>query len=282
MTRPLSSVAWIDGRWGTPEQLQLPLADRGLQLADGLFETVWVEGGRPQLLAEHLQRWQRSAALLGMAAPPAAASLEPLLLEAIERAQLASGPGGGALRLNWSRGDQRGRGIDLPQGPTTAAEHRLWLQLTPCKATFTPLTAMVSRQETRNASSLLSRCKTFAYGQAVQARREAQQAGAEEALLRSSSGGLCCGTTANLLVQRQGRWLTPPLSSGCLPGVMRGRLLELGLVEEAPLEASPAAGERWLLINSLGCRPLLRLDGHPLEAWPEAETEAERLWRKLL
>jgi 4-amino-4-deoxychorismate lyase len=282
MTRPLSSVAWIDGRWGTPEQLQLPLADRGLQLADGLFETVWVEGGRPQLLAEHLQRWQRSAALLGMAAPPAAASLEPLLLEAIERAQLASGPGGGALRLNWSRGDQRGRGIDLPQGPTTAAEHRLWLQLTPCKATFTPLTAMVSRQETRNASSLLSRCKTFAYGQAVQARREAQQAGAEEALLRSSSGGLCCGTTANLLVQRQGRWLTPPLSSGCLPGVMRGRLLELGLVEEAPLEASPAAGERWLLINSLGCRPLLRLDGHPLEAWPEAETEAERLWRRLL
>jgi 4-amino-4-deoxychorismate lyase len=282
MTRPLSSVAWIDGRWGTPEQLQLPLADRGLQLADGLFETVWVEGGRPQLLAEHLQRWQRSAALLGMAAPPAAASLEPLLLEAIERAQLASGPGGGALRLNWSRGDQRGRGIDLPQGPTTAAEHRLWLQLTPCKAIFTPLTAMVSRQETRNASSLLSRCKTFAYGQAVQARREAQQAGAEEALLRSSSGGLCCGTTANLLVQRQGRWLTPPLSSGCLPGVMRGRLLELGLVEEAPLEASPAAGERWLLINSLGCRPLLRLDGHPLEAWPEAETEAERLWRKLL
>ena len=282
MTRPLSSVAWIDGRWGTPEQLQLPLADRGLQLADGLFETVWVEGGRPQLLAEHLQRWQRSAALLGMAAPPAAASLEPLLLEAIERAQLASGPGGGALRLNWSRGDQRGRGIDLPQGPTTAAEHRLWLQLTPCKAIFTPLTAMVSRQETRNASSLVSRCKTFAYGQAVQARREAQQAGAEEALLRSSSGGLCCGTTANLLVQRQGRWLTPPLSSGCLPGVMRGRLLELGLVEEAPLEASPAAGERWLLINSLGCRPLLRLDGHPLEAWPEAETEAERLWRRLL
>jgi 4-amino-4-deoxychorismate lyase len=282
MTRPLSSVAWIDGRWGTPEQLQLPLADRGLQLADGLFETVWVEGGRPQLLAEHLQRWQRSAALLGMAAPPAAASLEPLLLEAIERAQLAHGSGDGALRLNWSRGDQRGRGIDLPQGPTTAAEHRLWLQLTPCKATFTPLTAMVSRQETRNASSLVSRCKTFAYGQAVQARREARQAGAEEALLRSSSGGLCCGTTANLLVQRQGRWLTPPLSSGCLPGVMRGRLLELGLVEEAPLEASPAAGERWLLINSLGCRPLLRLDGHPLEAWPEAETEAERLWRKLL
>jgi hypothetical protein len=54
------------------------------------------------------------------------------------------------------------------------------------------------------------------------------------------------------------------------------------LAEEAPLVASPSAGERWLLINSLGCRPLLRLDGHPLTAWPEATAEAERLWRRLL
>jgi len=141
---------------------------------------------------------------------------------------------------------------------------------------------MVSRQETRNSSSLMSRCKTFAYGQAIQARREAQRAGAQEALLRSNSGELCCGATANVLVQRQGRWLTPPLSSGCLPGVMRSRLLELGLAEEARLEASAEPGDRWLLINSLSCRPLLRLDGQPLGVWLEAEEEAKRLWRRLL
>ena len=186
------------------------------------------------------------------------------------------------MRLNWSRGDHRGRGIDLPDAPPEATQHRLWLQLTPTQATFTPLTAMVSRQETRNGSSLMSRCKTFAYGQAIQARREAQRAGAQEALLRSASGELCCAATANVLVQRQGRWLTPPLSSGCLPGVMRGRLLELGLADEARLEAAAQPGDRWLLINSLSCRPLLTLEGQPLGDWPSAAADAERLWRSLL
>jgi 4-amino-4-deoxychorismate lyase len=272
-----TAVAWIGGSWGAPEELQLPLADRGLQLADGLFETVWVEGGRPQLLQAHLRRWHHGAQLLGMAPPPTEAALEPLLQEAIGRAG-----GQGALRLNWSRGNHRGRGLDLPEPPPMAEQHRFWLQLTPCRATFTPLTAIVSRQERRNGSSLLSRCKTFAYGQAIQARREARGAGADEALLLGNGGELSCGASANVLVQRRGRWLTPALDSGCLAGVMRGRLLELGLAAEARLEAAAEPGDRWLLINSLSCRPVLKLEGQPLGDWPGAAADAERLWRRLL
>jgi len=270
-----NSVAWIDGCWGTPHTLNLPLADRGLQLADGLFETVLVWNGQPQLLEPHLQRWQRSAALLAMAAPPSRASLAPLIETAIQRAGLTEGSG--ALRLNWSRGDSRGRGIDLPVAPA-AAEHRFWLTLAPHSPVFAPLTARISRHERRNADSQLSRCKTFAYGQAIQARREARAAGADEALLLSSSGELCCGSTANLLVWRRGEWLTPPLSSGCLPGVMRGRLLALELARESSLEPGPEPGDQWLLINSLGCRPLSAVNTLPLEPHPGAAA----LWWGLL
>jgi 4-amino-4-deoxychorismate lyase len=136
----------------------------------------------------------------------------------------------------------------------------------------------VSRQERRNSNSLLSRCKTFAYGQAIQARLEARRAGADEALLLANGGELCCGTTANLLIQRQGRWLTPALGSGCLPGVMRAQLIERGLAVEADLSPEPQAGDAWLLINSLGCRPISRVDEDPLELHPNAEA----LWRSLL
>ena len=59
-----TSVAWIDGQWGTAASLQLPLDDRALLLADGLFETVLIRNGEPQLLQEHLQRWSESACLL--------------------------------------------------------------------------------------------------------------------------------------------------------------------------------------------------------------------------
>ena len=86
------------------------------------------------------------------------------------------------------------------------------------------------------------------------------------------------------MLQLEGRWLTPPLSSGCLPGVMRQRALERSGVEEAPLPlallrgaASTAAA---LLINSLGCRPIHRCDGIDLQ--PLTATQAEAFWRRLL
>jgi branched-chain amino acid aminotransferase len=263
------AIAWIGGQWGSPQELSIGLDDRGLLLADGVFTTLLVLRGEPQLLSAHHQRWQRSAALLGMAPPPAAAELAPLIQEAVQRAGLQQHSG--ALRLNWSRGSGSGRGIDLP---ATSQAHRFWLQLNPHTPSFRAVTAIVSRREQRNAHSLLSQCKTFAYGQAIQARREAQAAGADEALLLNSDGELCCGAAANVLVLRHGTWLTPPLSSGCLPGVMRGRLLELALAEEAVLTPTPEPGDQWLLINSLSCRAIRMLDGRKLEP----HQGAEALW----
>jgi branched-subunit amino acid aminotransferase/4-amino-4-deoxychorismate lyase len=279
---PLASIAWIgdplapaEGQWGEPAGLAVPLDDRGLLLADGLFETLLLEGGRIQLLDEHLERWRQGAALLGLPPPPPAGPLRELVAGAVARSGIRTG----ALRFNASRGSAAGRGLDLP----SPAEHRprFWLQLSPIKPAFTPLAAIISQRERRNPASLLSRCKTFAYGGQVQARREAREAGADEALMLAISGELSCGAAANLLVRRRGIWLTPPLSSGCLPGVMRGRALALGWAREEPLAAaSLVEAEAVLLINSLGCRPLRRCDGLQLPAMAAAAAEA--LFRTLL
>ena len=286
MTAP---IAWIaasaagepaaalpQGAWGDPGELALPLADRGLLLADGLFETVLLEEGRLQLLEEHLERWRSSAELLAMAPPPDQTLILPLVAEAIARSGIRTG----ALRLNWSRGCG-GRGLDLPSPEQAAPAHRFWLQLTATAPQFEAVTTWISREERRNAASRLSRCKSFAYTAQVQARREAHAAGAHDALLLSSHGQLCCGSAANLLVRHQGRWTTPPLASGCLPGVMRGRALRLGRADEAPLEPSDLKTcEGALLINSLGCRPIHRCDGTALAQVPSGQ--AEQLWRELL
>ncbi|MFM7085929.1 MAG: aminotransferase class IV [Cyanobium sp.] len=328
------SIAWIgppdgvaagdDGQWGAPGDLSLPLDDRGLLLADGLFETVLVERGVPLLLERHLQRWHQGAAVLGMAPPPDLERVRQLAAEAMRRSGIATG----ALRLNWSRGSG-GRGLDPPVVEPIAAEHggaigdtpaaeisaadtsvadtsapasrqahgqksidasagaagRFWLQLTACAPVFTPVIVIVSPTERRCASSELSRIKTFAYGSAIQARRQAHAAGADDALLLSTAGGLCCGTAANLLLQVGHRWLTPALASGCLPGVMRHRALERGLVEEAPEPiAAEALGDGTvraaLLLNSLGCRPIVRGEGVALTGLQPAE--AEMFWRRVL
>lgn len=271
-------LGWMNGRWSEAKTLGLPLTDRGLQLADGLFETVLILNGEAQWLDVHLQRWQRSAALLGMAPPPSRTWLQPLIQEGITRAGLHGPALAGALRLNWSRGQAAERGIGLPAGEPDGAAHRFWLTLQHHHPCFTPAKAWISVEEQRNASSRLSRCKTFAYGQAIQARREARTHGADLALLRNTSGDLCCGDSANLLVRRQDRWVTPPLSSGCLPGVMRARALEMEVAEEAQLGPDLQDGDQALLINSLSCRPLQTLNGQALPPGPNPK----ELWLTLL
>jgi len=104
-------------------------------------------------------------------------------------------------------------------------------------------------------------------------------------LLESTAGGLCCASAANLLVLRGGHWLTPPLHSGCLPGVMRQRALELGMAREATgaIETdqfNDGSISQACLVNSLGCRPLSRCEDVTLQG--PSSAEAESLWRALL
>ena len=266
------AVAWMDGEWSSPDELSIPVSDRGLRLADGVFETILTIGSKPQLLSLHLERWRTGAELLAMQPPPQESDLEPLLVDAITRAQLRQGSG--ALRLNWSRGSTGGRGLAHP----TSGEERFWLTLDPCEPEFKPVTTIISSHERRNADSRLSRCKTFAYGQAVLARQEALAAGMDDALLLDTNGELCCSTSANLLVCRHGAWLTPPLSSGCLPGVMRARALATGLCREAWIGASLKPTDQALLINSLGCREIQSVNGTTLIRPSQSQT----LWANLL
>ena len=275
-SEPQHSIAWINGTWGQPEELKLPLSDRGLQLADGLFETVLLHHNRPCLLDAHLRRWEQSCELLGMAAPPKRPWLDPLIQEAIERLGLAQRYG--AMRLNWSRGDGSRRGIGLDHRSADPSRHRFWLTLQTHTPTFESVRTWISCHEYRHASSLMSRCKTFSYGQAIQVRREARQKGADDGLMLSTNGTLCCGSSANLVVQRHGQWLTPPLSDGCLPGVMRGQALNQGLMQEQSLSAKPHPGDQWLLINSLGCRTISQVNGEPLTN----HGNGEAFWKSLL
>lgn len=57
-----------------------------------------------------------------------------------------------------------------------------------------------------------------------------------DVLFWDDDGFMCEGSRSNLYMQTQeGRWLTPPLTAGALPGVQREALLRAGKVEEAPI-----------------------------------------------
>ncbi|MUL79012.1 aminodeoxychorismate synthase component I [Mycolicibacterium sp. CBMA 226] len=61
---------------------------------------------------------------------------------------------------------------------------------------------------------------------------------ADDVLIVNDIGQLTEACTANLAVALDGQWWTPPVSSGCLAGVERGRLIEDGRLRERTLHIS--------------------------------------------
>jgi para-aminobenzoate synthetase/4-amino-4-deoxychorismate lyase len=76
--------------------------------------------------------------------------------------------------------------------------------------------------------------------------------GCFDTLLYNAAGELTEFTIGNVAVELDGRWLTPPLSAGLLPGVMRQSLLDAGQLHEARihLDELPRATS-FALINSV-------------------------------
>jgi len=262
-----SSIGWINGEWGLIENLNISLNNRGLTLADGIFETILILQGKPKLLNKHLDRLKGSACLLGMKTPPQKEWVISLIEEGIACANLSNM--NGSIRINWSRGKRLGRGINLGSGDQ---KHEFWIEINHGEPCFQPITTIISKFEQRNAKSQINLCKTFAYTQSINARREAQKAGKDEALLLSTNGDLSCGSASNLIIKRNNEWITPPLSTGCLPGIMRGQGLKNGIIKEAKIEIEPHINDQWLLINSLSCHPIKELNNKHLNIFKSAKS----------
>jgi para-aminobenzoate synthetase/4-amino-4-deoxychorismate lyase len=82
--------------------------------------------------------------------------------------------------------------------------------------------------------------------------RAARHPDADDVLLVDRHGHVTESTVANVAAHLDGRWWTPPLSAGCLPGVERGRLVECGSLRERDLTPDDLRGADGLaLVSSL-------------------------------
>jgi para-aminobenzoate synthetase / 4-amino-4-deoxychorismate lyase len=78
----------------------------------------------------------------------------------------------------------------------------------------------------------------------------ATTAGSDEVLYLNERGEVAEGSRTNVFVEKDGRLLTPPLSSGLLPGVLRAELLALGKAEEAVLTPADLASADAVLVGN--------------------------------
>ncbi|MGC2041667.1 aminotransferase class IV, partial [Paraburkholderia caledonica] len=105
------------------------------------------------------------------------------------------------------------------------------------------------------SGDLLLRHKTTHRAQYDRGWREAEAKGAFDTLFFNERGELTEGGRSNVFVKLAGRWWTPPLASGVLPGVMRSILLEddanLQAAEKVLTEADVLSAEALLICNAL-------------------------------
>jgi para-aminobenzoate synthetase/4-amino-4-deoxychorismate lyase len=80
--------------------------------------------------------------------------------------------------------------------------------------------------EPTTADDLFLRHKSSIRARYDAAWRTAEAQGAFDMLFFNERGELTEGGRSNVFVQVAGRWLTPPLACGLLPGVMRSVLLD--------------------------------------------------------
>ncbi|SFT57549.1 para-aminobenzoate synthetase / 4-amino-4-deoxychorismate lyase [Geodermatophilus amargosae] len=100
---------------------------------------------------------------------------------------------------------------------------------------------------------------------------------ADDVVLVNQHGELTETTTANLALRIAGRWWTPPTGAGCLPGVERARLLDLGHLSERVLSVADLYdAEEVAVLNSLrGWREArLRVGQVPVHGRPADEVGA--------
>ena len=261
----IKDIGWKNGKWRQLDDIQISIKDRGLRFSDGLFETILIKDKKPIFLDEHIQRFKNNLKILKFNSLFENHLLKQIILEGIDKLNIKNNEHG-AIRINYSRGINNTRSIKVDLFNSTFNTNNLWIEFYKIKLDFNPLKVYISKEEKRNEHSLINTCKIFNYMQSIQALIEANKKNFDDALFLNTQDELCCGTTFNILLKRDTKWLTPRKESGCMPGIMVNKLLDLGIIEEAYLVPNFTKDDILVAINSLSCRQIIKVNDLELKS----------------
>ena len=256
-------IIWMNGELSPIEDAAVSPLDHGLVVGDGVFETLRVYEGVPFAWTRHLARLHASAQGLGLVAPAA-----DELRGAAEAVLAANGLTEARLRITVTGGPAPPGSRRAPVAPTAIV---IAFEIEPAE----PSGSVMIVPWTRNEGGALAGLKTISYAENVRALAYVEERGATEAIFANTKGNLCEATGSNVFLVLDGTCCTPPLAAGCLNGVTRQLLLQLGTeigitIEErdVPVGALRAADEAFLCSTVREVQPIEAVDGHQLPTVP--------------
>src|ERR1700741_223226 len=222
----LHRYVFHNDRLSTIEKGRLSPGQAGLLSGWGIFTTVRVFEGIPFAFERHWKRLERDANRTGCPFPFKRKTVREQLGDVLRANHVKEGCARIYAIYNqvgfW-RSDEEFPPADLiiysADLPSYSQHARLGV-----------------REQGRHAASPLAGVKVTSGVTNVWSLQEAQRAGFDEVVMLNERGEVAECTAANIFCVKDGRVATPPLNSGCLEGVTRGGLLEVGAAAGVPVE----------------------------------------------
>lgn len=269
----MTKVVFLNRRFVPEDRAAISIFDRGLLYGDGLFETVRIYHGKFFRLAAHIRRLFDAARALRIKIPMTRAEMEIYAREVALTNRIREG----FSRIVLTRGEgflgfsPRGSGaiqvaICARERPVSVRRREVW------KLRFHP--HPIAPLPFKSLSNLPH----------VLAKMEAERAGCDDALLLDARGRVIEATASNVFLLKSGGLVTPPLSSGCLPGITRAELIALARregwrVEEKAIRAAECRRAEGIFVtNSLLEIVPCTLGGKPNPSVVAALDELEALY----
>lgn len=237
------------------DELLYVAGNRAFRFGEGLIETMLWQKKAIRLYERHVQRLAQSLSALRF---PSFTGTQ--LQKAIAKVILANQePETGMVRAQFFRHNDEAQLDYMIEVLPLASSPGNWPEQ--------GLTVGTCRTILKNADSIAS-LKTTSRLPYVIAAQEALDKGWDDVLLCNSSGRIAESTICNVFMIRDNKLYTPPLSEGCIAGIMRGYLLEQGIVaglevKEAPLDENDlGTAEEIFLTNAIkGIQPVTVYNG---------------------
>ena len=278
--RAMTTRVSIDGDLCEEGGGSVSVMDRGFLYGDSVYEVMRTYGGALFAPHEHLDRLERSAALLGIRIPLA----HPALLAEIRECVSAAANAESYIRVIITRGAGP-IGLD----PALASD--------PCRVVIVTALQTVDPQlyvqgarvaligiGRSSGGDLPAGAKSGNYLTNLLALQQARQHGAHEALMLDTEGRICEGSTSNVFAVLEGSICTPPLEVGILEGITRSKVMTLArqlgyTVRECQIspEQLASAEEVFLTSTIREVLPVTVVDDTPISAGrPGPVTDALR------
>ena len=261
-------LIYIDGKFYPESEAKISVFDHGFLYGDGVFEGIRSYNGVVFKLKEHIDRLYNSAKAIMLDIPMTKDEMIEAVLETLRKNGLKDA----YIRLVVTRG-KGDLGLDPRKCPKPSVIIIAvpLLQLYDEKVRERGMSMIVSWVRRDSVDATTHEIKSLNYLNSILAKIEANNAGADEAIILDPNGFICEATGENIFIVKDGKLFTPPSTSGTLPGITAS------VIKEIAQKLGYQVIEKGITVTELYCADEAFLTGTAAEVMPIREVNKRQI-----